>query len=157
MQRRWWTLAVLGLLAVGSTACGNPQPNTASCATTTTAVVSAIARRVTVEGELRNARQVTDQKGGVVFVSAELHLSKDKPDHRGKVLTWVSRPGDERFESVDEHARADSSWPGSTYDVRRTAALESRGCADLLRGFVGDDKCADVEGGLKQLCKLGTK
>jgi hypothetical protein len=152
-----WTLVLVGLLAVGTTACGNPTPNTASCGPTTTAVVSAIARRVTADGELRNARQVSDQKDGVVFVSAELHLTKDDPHHRGKVLTWANRPGDQRFESVDEHARNDSSWPGSTYDVRRTAALESRGCADLLRGFAGEGECADVEGGLKQLCELGTK
>jgi len=158
-HRRGSALAVVaGVVAMGSgvvaVGCGMPQPDTAACEVPPTSVVGAISTRLHADGGLRNARQVTDRGDRVTFVSAELHLREDDADTQGDVLTWVVRDG-ETIEAVDEHARRESSWARSGYHVGRAAAIESRGCADLLRGDDGSSDCDRTDGGVAPLCALG--
>ena len=128
---------LVGVLAVlGLAACGSPTLKTTAsvCTPTTDAVLKNIGTKLQVGGALRNSRTVS--RGGMNFVSAELHKPDDKPTAKGDLLTWAAGSGSNEFVAVDVHAREDTGWPHAEFDVRKDGALLSRACADDIRGQV---------------------
>ena len=129
---------LIGILAVvGLAACGSPtmKATAAVCTPTTDAVLKNIGSKLQVDGALRNSRTVS--RGGMNFISAELHKADDKPNAKGDLLTWaVTGTGSNDFVAVDVHAREDTGWPHAQFDVRKDGAMLSRACADEIRGQV---------------------
>jgi hypothetical protein len=122
-------------------ACGNPETDVTGCTGTPQDVVDAISAKLHQDvGRLRNAHQFSKGTGGLTFVTAELHNPDKGKAHeqrhdKGDLLTWATRDVQGgKFESVDEHARNDSSWPGAPFDVRKFGVYESRACTDISRG-----------------------
>lgn len=125
------SITALALLLV---ACGNPTQEVTTCTGTKETVIAAISERLEPgAGTLRNVKQVA--ASGVTFISAELHARSDARQDKGDILTWATRnPKRGTFLAVDEHARVNSTWPRSTFDVRKSGAYASRACADISRG-----------------------
>ena len=136
-------LVAVAMVAAGFTfvACGNPETEVTGCTGTSPDVVDAISAKLHKDvGRLRNAHQFSKGTGGITFITAELHdpdkgKAREQRHDKGDLLTWATRDVKSgRFESVDEHARTDSSWPASSFDVRKPGAYESRACTDISRG-----------------------
>ena len=128
-------VGVLAVLALNG--CGSPTLKTSAgvCTPTSDTVLKTIGAKLSVDGTLRNSRTVS--RGTTNFVSAELHKTADKPDTKGDLLTWaVTESGSNEFVAVDVHAREDTSWPHAPFDVRKDGAMQSRACADQIRGEV---------------------
>ena len=122
-------------------ACGNPETDVNGCSGTPPEVVAAISTKLHSNvGKLRNTHQFSKGTGGITFITAELHdpdkgQAHEQRHDKGDLLTWSTtdiKGG--QFKSVDEHARAESSWPGAPFDVRHTGAYESRACTNISRG-----------------------
>jgi hypothetical protein len=131
-------VAITGLTL---SACGNPETNVDGCSGTAPEVVAAISEKLHSDvGKLRNAHQFSKGTGGITFITAELHNPDKGQEHdqrhdKGDLLTWSTTDiKNNQFESVDEHARVESSWPGAPFDVRHDGAYESRACANISRG-----------------------
>jgi hypothetical protein len=122
-------------------ACGNPSTQVEGCGGTAPEVVAAISEKLHPNvGKLRNTHQFSKGTGGITFITAELHnpdkgKAHDQRHDKGDLLTWSTKNlKSGEFESVDEHARTESSWPGAPFDVRKKGAYESRACTDISRG-----------------------
>jgi hypothetical protein len=115
--------------------CGNPQQSVRHCQGAPEESILAIQEKVTAEGKLRNGKMV-HLKSGPYFVSAEIHLDSDDPHDKGEIATWSTddiKSLDE-FQSVDVHAREESTWPHASFDVTTEGAIESRACVGLNTG-----------------------
>jgi hypothetical protein len=129
------TIAVCILATTACSEMSNPTYDLVhvGCQGTTDSAVHVLQQRVTADGQLRNAHQVTT--GDRTFVSAELHRRSEDPHSKGDILTWVTNDiASGRFLSVDVNARDDSAWPHATLDVTAPGARESRGCVVPTRG-----------------------
>jgi hypothetical protein len=122
-------------------ACGNPSTQVEGCGGTAPEVVAAISEKLHPNvGKLRNTHQFSKGTGGITFITAELHnpdkgKAHDQRHDKGDLLTWSTKNlKSGAFESVDEHARTESSWPGAPFDVRKKGAYESRACTNISRG-----------------------
>lgn len=122
-------------------ACGNPTTDVNGCGGTAPEVVAAISEKLHPNvGKLRNTHQFSKDTGGITFITAELHAPDKGQAHaqrhdKGDLLTWSTKSlNSGEFESVDEHARTESSWPAAPFDVRHKGAYESRACTDISRG-----------------------
>ena len=128
--------AVATLASVGGLAgCSPPTSDTTKCQPAPPAALVAIAERLVPRASLRHGFVVPAAPSGVVFVSAELHLDKDRPAKKGDVLTWA-QTGPSTFASVDQNGRKKSSWPPANFDVRSRGAMLSRGCTAANLGDV---------------------
>jgi hypothetical protein len=130
------TLVGIGALA-GCAQMKNPtfDVGAAGCVGASDATIKTISEKLTVDGKLRNGKQVGAPGSDDVFVSAELHLDGDDPHDKGDILTWTTSDVESsEFQSVDVNAREDSSWPHADVDVRADGARESRACTGLSTG-----------------------
>ena len=95
----------------------------------------AIQQKLTAQGKLRNGKMV-HLKSGPYFVSAEIHLDSDAPHDKGDIATWATDDikSTDEFQSVDVHAREESTWPHASLDVTADGAIESRACVGLNTG-----------------------
>ena len=95
----------------------------------------AIQQKLTANGKLRNGKLV-HLRGGPYFVSAEIHLEDDDAHDKGDIATWATDDikSTDAFQSVDVHAREESTWPPSPLDVTADGAIESRACVGLNTG-----------------------
>ena len=119
----------------GLAACGNPQQSVRHCQGAPEESVLAIQQKLTADGKLRNGKLV-HLRGGPYFVSAEIHLESADRHDKGDIATWATDDieSTDSFQSVDEHAREDSTWPASNLDVTADGAIESRACVGLNTG-----------------------
>ena len=119
----------------GLAACGNPQQSVRHCQGAPEESVLAIQQKVTAKGKLRNGKLV-HLRGGPYFISAEIHLESDDAHDKGDIATWATDDikSTDAFESVDVHAREESTWPGSPLDVTADGVIESRACVGLNTG-----------------------
>jgi hypothetical protein len=137
-----WFAAALGVILIaaclgGCSQMSNPSYDVAEigCEGASDATVRTIQARLTVDGTLRNGKQLASRDTLRTFVSAELHLRGDEAHADGDILTWVTDDvGGREFASVDVNARDDSSWPHAEGDVRASGARESRACVSPSRG-----------------------
>ncbi len=126
----------IGVLA-GCSQMSNPSYDVGAsgCSGTTDATLHTIGEKLTIDGKLRNGKQVKAPTGDDIFVSAELHRVTDDPHDKGDILTFVTTdPAGSEFKSVDVHAREDTTWPHADVDVRVEGARESRACTELSVG-----------------------
>ena len=102
----------------GLAACGNPQQSVRHCQGAPEESVLAIQQKLTADGKLRNGKLV-HLRGGPYFVSAEIHLEDDDAHDKGDIATWATDDieSTDAFQSVDVHAREESTWPD--VDARR--------------------------------------
>jgi hypothetical protein len=119
----------------GLSACGNPQQSVRHCQGAPEESVLAIQQKVTAQGKLRNGKLV-HLKNGPSFVSAEIHLESDAAHDKGDIATWATDDikNTDEFQSVDVHAREESTWPHASFDVTADGAIESRACVGLNTG-----------------------
>ena len=124
-------LAGITLLA----GCGNPQQSVRHCQGAPDDAILAIQQKLTAQGKLRNGKMV-HLKGSPYMVSAEIHLDSDAPHDKGDIATWATDDitSSDQFQSVDVHAREESSWPHASFDVTEDGAIESRACVGLNTG-----------------------
>jgi hypothetical protein len=132
---------VIGVLIVmaalgGCAQLGEPSYNTAKarCEGAPGALVDAAQAKVTTSGRLRNGALVPGARG-YTFLTVELWRTGQNEHRKGDLLTFATRPGDEKaFFAVDVNARDDTNWPAASFGVSATGARESRACADVRRG-----------------------
>jgi len=127
---------IVGLGAVSLSSCSNPQADVSACGGVPDQVLKVIGQRLDVAGIFRNGRMVPGKHGEPSFVSAELHRTGTRDGLAGDVLTFATtdvKGG--QFVSVDPYARANTSWPGAHFDVERGDAMESRSCANVVKGL----------------------
>lgn len=116
--------------------CSNPQATVSSCVGVPDKVLNDIGSRLDVAGSLRNGREVPGKAGAPSFVSAELHRKGTRDKSHGDILTFATDDaGAGQFLAVDQYARTTTSWPHAAFDVQRTSAMESRACADSVKGL----------------------
>ena len=115
--------------------CGNPQQSVRHCQGAPEESIVAIQQKVTAQGKLRNGKMV-HLKSGPYFVSAEIHLDSDASHDKGDIATWATDDikSTDEFQSVDVHAREESTWPHASFDVTADGAIESRACVGLNTG-----------------------
>ena len=67
---------------------------------------------------------------------AQIHLEDDDAHDKGDIATWATDDikSTDAFQSVDVHAREESTWPPSPLDVTADGAIESRACVGLNTG-----------------------
>jgi hypothetical protein len=128
------TAVALGSLA-GIAGCGNPQQSVRHCQGAPEESIVAIQQKFTAQGKLRNGKMV-HLKSGPYFVSAEIHLESDGAHDKGDIATWATDDikSLDAFESVDVHAREESTWPVAPFTVTADGAIESRACVGLNTG-----------------------
>ena len=99
------------LLAGAGAGCAPPVADTTHCQPAPPATLTAVATglRVTSAATLRHGYLAQPPGSPLVFVSAELHLAKDRTAKKGDVLTWAET-GSAEFASIDQNARKKSSW-----------------------------------------------
>ncbi len=105
------TVVALASIA-GIAGCGNPQQSVRHCQGAPEESIVAIQEKLTAQGKLRNGKMV-HLKSGPYFVSAEIHLDSDAPHDKGDIATWATDDikSTDQFQSVDVHAREESTWP----------------------------------------------
>jgi hypothetical protein len=115
--------------------CGNPQQSVRHCQGAPEEAILAIQQKFTAKGKLRNGKMV-HLKTGPYFVSAEIHLDSDGPHDKGDIATWATDDikSTDNFQSVDVHAREESTWPVAPFNVTADGAIESRACVGLNTG-----------------------
>jgi hypothetical protein len=115
--------------------CGNPQQSVRHCQGAPEESILAIQQKFTAKGKLRNGKMV-HLKSGPYFVSAEIHLYSDAPHAKGDIATWATDDikSTDTFQSVDIHAREESTWPHASFTVTADGAIESRACVGLNTG-----------------------
>jgi len=125
-------LPSLALLA----GCGNPTQSVQHCIGAPDSAVLAIQQKFTAKGKLRNGKMVHLEGAPETFISAEIHLDSDAKHDKGDIATWATRDLNSTtdFQSVDVHARENSTWPHAAFDVTTAGAIESRACTGLNRG-----------------------
>src|SRR5687768_16605210 len=92
------------LAMVMAAGCSAPEADTSACGDTPDDIVTAIADRLDIPGQLRFAQTVASPDSGLTFVSAELHEPEADDDEDGELHTW-STAGPASFEAVDGRAR----------------------------------------------------
>jgi hypothetical protein len=126
-------VALAGIALIAG--CGNPQQSVRHCQGAPDEAILAIQQKVTAKGKLRNGKMV-HLGSGHYFVSAEIHLDSDAPHDKGDIATWATDDikSTDEFQSVDVHAREESTWPHASFDVTADGAIESRACVGLNTG-----------------------
>ncbi len=139
---------IVALGAVSLSSCSNPEADVSACGGVPDQVLKVIGQRLDVAGILRNGRMVPGKHGEPSFVSAELHRTGTSDGLAGDVLTFASddvKGG--QFLSVDPYARANTSWPGAHFDVDHGDAMESRSCANTVKGLTKKQReCRERQG-----------
>ena len=124
MRKSLVTAALLGVVACA------PQPDASGCKDAPEEVLAALQGTLTDEAVLRHG--YTSTAGGLTLISAELHVTGDRKEKKGDVLTFVAT-GDS-YQAVDRYARKRSSLPDASFDVRKEGVYHSRACAAANRG-----------------------
>ena len=116
--------------------CGNPKQSVRHCVGAPDELVRAIEERVTGPQTLRNGKMVRLEGAKYAFISAEFHPRSDDPHDKGDIGTWATQDieSTDGFQSVDVHAREESTWPVASFNVTAEGAIESRACTGLSAG-----------------------